>query len=123
MTKEQAASTVIAQIVEGRVDTGLFTDDGAWWSNAGVSIPIADFNQLLTSLHEQTEHGIAVTAGPIAVCGDKLFFEATSQARLKNGKAYANRYAFVALFEGDLIREMREYSDTAHVFDTFEIAL
>lgn len=123
MSRTETALAMVRGIVSGNVDFTLFTPDAQWWSNAGVFIPLADFNALLGSLHEQTVSGIEVTPGPAHIDGDKVYFEATSQAELKNGKSYANRYAFVVRFDGDLIAEAREYSDTAHVYDTFDISL
>ena len=123
MNRKEAVTAVMAQIREGRIDPALFTANGSWWSNAGASFPIADFNALLLSLHERTEAGITVTPGEMFEFGDRMFFEATSQAKVSDGRDYANRYAFVVNFEGDLIREVREYSDTAHVLAAFDLAL
>lgn len=123
MSNQETALKVLELIESGSVDTALFTSGGQWWSNAGVYFPIADFNALLAQLHAATEKGIRVSPEAVLEQGNIVVIEATSLAALKSGKTYANRYAFVIRFEGSLIGEVREYSDTAHIFDTFDLKL
>ena len=42
-------------------------------------------------------------------------------ARLVDGRVYANHYIFLFHFSGEAIREVREYSDSAHVNATFDL--
>lgn len=123
MDRQALALKVLEQIETGAVDPAGFQPDGQWWSNAGFSMSVADFNALLGTLHEQTEQGIAVTPDRVLEVDDTVLIEATSHAMLRNGTTYANRYAFVFRFSHDGLKEVREYSDTAHVFDTFNLKL
>lgn len=118
---QEKALALLAKIKAGSIADAPFTADAIWWWNGGLSFPVAEFNALLGQLHAQTLEGIAIIPGLIMTQGDSLIIEATSAATLKNGKQYANRYIFLIHFDGDRIREVREYSDTAHVIATFDM--
>lgn len=123
MTESQQATalTILAEIANGRVPPERFRPDAHWWWNGGLDVPVTAFNALLADLHDQMAEGIVVTTGLILSNGDSIAIEATSDGALKNGKHYANRYMFVFHFDGELVREVREYSDSAHVLATFEL--
>ncbi|MCT2399306.1 nuclear transport factor 2 family protein [Novosphingobium mangrovi (ex Huang et al. 2023)] len=121
MGRQETALMVLGEIKTGAIDPARFEPDGIWWSNAGFSLSIAEFNGLLGLLHEQTEAGIAVTPGRVLEVDDTVVIEATSHAMLRNGTRYDNRYAFLFRFEDEVLSEVREYSDTAHVFQTFDL--
>ncbi len=118
---QEKALALLAKIKTGTIKDAAFTEDAIWWWNGGMSFPITEFDALLGQLHAQTMEGIAITPGLIMTQGDSLMIEATSASLLKNGKQYANRYIFLIHFDGDCIREVREYSDTAHVIATFDM--
>jgi ketosteroid isomerase-like protein len=99
----------------------LFTDDARWWWNGGIDITVGEFDALLGTLHAQTVHGIHVTPGLTVAQDDHLFVEATSRASLKNENLYDNRYVFLFHFRGDKVALVKEYSDTAHVKETFAL--
>jgi uncharacterized protein len=46
--------------------------------------------------------------------GDWVIAETVGTGPMRNGNDYRNVYAFVLRIEGELIREMREYMDTAY---------
>ena len=46
--------------------------------------------------------------------GDWVIAEAVGTGPMLNGNQYRNVYAFMLRVEGDVIREMREYMDTAY---------
>ena len=46
--------------------------------------------------------------------GDWVIAETVGTGPMLNGNSYRNVYAFVLRVEGDVIREMREYMDTAY---------
>ncbi|WP_221793009.1 nuclear transport factor 2 family protein [Aquisediminimonas sediminicola] len=119
--QQENALTLLAKIQTGSIADAPFTEDAIWWWNGGLSFPIAAFDALLGQLHAQTLEGIAIIPGLIMTQGDSLMIEATSASGLKNGKQYNNRYIFLIHFDGDRIREVREYSDTAHVIATFDM--
>ena len=123
MTDErtQQALAILAAIGTGAVPLGSFAADAHWWWNGGLDLPVADFAALIAELHVQTEAGIAIVPGLILAEGDRVMIEATSAARLTNGRIYDNRYIFLFHFAGDAIRGVREYSDSAHVNAVFEL--
>lgn len=120
--RTQRALGILAAIGTGAVPLYPFTPDAHWWWNGGLDLPVAEFAALLADLHGRTEDGIAITPGLTMADGDSVMIEATSAARLTNGRVYANRYIFLFHFTGDAIREVREYSDSAHVNATFDLA-
>lgn len=119
--RTQRALAILSAIGTGVVPIAPFTSDARWWWNGGLDLPVADFAALLADLHTQTESGIAITPGLILAQDDSVMVEATSAARLTNGRIYDNRYVFLFHFTGDAIREVREYSDSAHVNATFDL--
>jgi ketosteroid isomerase-like protein len=119
--KQRNALALLAKIQTGSIADQAFTTDARWWWNGGLDFAIAEFDTLLGQLHTQTVAGIDVEPGLIMAQGDSVMIEATSASLLKNGKRYANRYLFLIHFDGDRIREVREYSDTAHVLATFDM--
>lgn len=119
--RTQHALAILAAIGSGAVPLAPFTPEARWWWNGGLDLPVAEFAALLAELHEQTESGIAIEPGLIIAQGDSVMIEATSAARLTNGRIYDNRYIFLFHFASDAIREVREYSDSAHVNATFDL--
>ncbi len=119
--REKQALEILSAIGTGLIALDPFTPDARWWWNGGLDLPVAAFRDLLAELHTQTEAGIIVTPGLIIAQGDTVMVEATSYAKLTNGRVYDNRYIFLFHFTGDAIREVREYSDSAHVNATFDL--
>ncbi|WP_179102052.1 nuclear transport factor 2 family protein [Sphingopyxis sp. KK2] len=120
--RTQRALAILAAIGTGAVPVEQFTPDARWWWNGGLDLPVAEFAALIAELHMQTESGIAITPGLILAQDDSIMVEATSSARLTNGRIYDNRYIFLFHFDGDRVRTVREYSDSAHVNATFDLA-
>ncbi len=120
-TRRQIALALLTSIGTGSVAGMPFTEDASWWSNADLAFPIETFEALLGRLHSETVAGIHVTPGLVIEQGDHMVVEATSESQLRKGGRYANRYLFLIHFSGDKIREVREYSDTAHAFASFDL--
>ncbi len=119
--RAQCALAILAAIGTGVVPLAPFTPDAHWWWNGGLDLPVADFAALIADLHAKTESGITIATGLVLAQDDHLMVEATSAARLPNGRTYDNRYIFLFRFAGDAIRGVREYSDSAHVNAVFDI--
>lgn len=67
--------------------------------------------------------GVLPLAGPIVfevgamVCeGDRVWFEAQSEATLKGGAEYRNHYIFQLRVLGEAIVEYKEFGDTLHIW-------
>ncbi|MBL8649518.1 MAG: hypothetical protein JNL35_03850 [Sphingopyxis sp.] len=119
--RTQRALDILAAIGTGVVPLAPFTPDARWWWNGGLDLAVAEFAALLADLHGRTEDGIAITPGLILAQDDSVMIEATSAARLTNGRIYDNRYIFLFHFAGEAIRAVREYSDSAHVNAVFDL--
>jgi len=49
--------------------------------------------------------------------GDWVAAETTARGMLRNGNHYENSYVFIAQIEGDRVKFLREYMDTAYAHD------
>ncbi|MFN3817689.1 nuclear transport factor 2 family protein [Blastomonas sp.] len=121
MEIEQSALAVLAAIAKGSVAAGSFTPDARWWWNGGMDFPVAEFDSLLGQLHAQMVKGIVIVPGLVIQQPGTVMIEATTESPLKDGRIYSNRYVFLFHFDGNRIREVREYSDSAHVLATFDL--
>lgn len=115
------ALKLLADIGTGALDTALFTPDARWWWNGGLDLTVAEFAAILAQLHTQMADGVRIAPGLVLAQGDSVMVEATTKSPLKDGRIYDNRYIFLIHFSGDRIREVREYSDSAHVQATFDL--
>lgn len=120
--KQRIALDILGSIARGKLPMEHFTPEAHWWWNGGLDLEVAAFDALLGELHAQMERPIVVTPGLMLHGEGTLMVEATSDGLLKNGKVYANRYVLLLHFAGDAVREVREYSDSAHVLATFDLA-
>lgn len=93
-------------------------DDAVWWTSMGTKSK----QDML-----DTAQGLSlVLAGPIrfeidtvTAEDDRVAIEARSQADLKNGRRYANKYHFLIRVRAGQIVEVREHCDTHHAIETF----
>lgn len=120
--KKQTALAILEQLKTGAFDETLFTPDAHWWANTGHSFPLAQFVQIIGALAATTVDGIKIDPGLVLEDGDHVVVEATSNIPLVDGKVYANRYLFLFVFADGLVREVKEYNDTAHVAESFDLA-
>jgi ketosteroid isomerase-like protein len=47
--------------------------------------------------------------------GDRVVVEGEGRGMLANGREYHNRYTYWLTFDGPILRELREYMDTAYI--------
>lgn len=66
-----------------------------------------------------TRTALEITPTAAIAQGDKVAVEATSYAKLKNGKVYQNQYHFLFEFRDGKILSVKEYMDTKHAYDIF----
>lgn len=52
--------------------------------------------------------------------GDWVVAQTIARGKLRNGNDYENHYVFVARVEGDQVKSLREYMDTAYAHDISE---
>lgn len=119
--RERRALAILAEIGTGALSPEHFAPGARWWWNGGLDVPLTEFGDLLARLHGETEAGIAVAPGLVIEGDEVVMVEATSHAALTNGRVYDNRYVFLFAFDGVLVRQVREYSDSAHVLATFDL--
>ncbi|TVT24148.1 nuclear transport factor 2 family protein [Amycolatopsis acidiphila] len=97
------------------------TDDATWW--VAGDLPIsgdhdkAGISQMVTGIAAMAAGPIKFTPVGFTAEGDRVSVETESEADLKNGKHYSNKYHLVFEFEGDRISRIREYTDTKRVHE------
>ncbi len=129
----------------------LFTPEATWWADGGRDrrwsdvegpvdtdpemlvvgrVLVSQRGQRIGQIQQAYKGGLRVEAHRITV--DDRFeesglvcVEAVSEGeRLANGRMYQNRYSFVlGITPEGLIEEVREYCDTQHAFDVYELDL
>ncbi|KAA9108214.1 nuclear transport factor 2 family protein [Microbacterium rhizomatis] len=148
-----AALRLLAAIGAGDQPTflSLFTPDATWWADGGRSrrwshpeappetapdillvgrVRVSERGARISELQGSYAKGLRIAAHRI-IEDDRfaesglVCVEAVSEGeRVANGRMYQNRYAFVlTVTAGGLIDEVREYCDTQHAFDVYELDL
>ncbi|WP_218647463.1 nuclear transport factor 2 family protein [Sphingobium lactosutens] len=117
----ERALGVLRELASGAIDKSSFTPDATWWSVTGQHFPMEQFLAILAMLHERTIGGIVIDTGLVIDNGEQVVVEATSDVPLVDGGRYANRYLFLIHFRDGLIREVREYNDSAHLMAAFKL--
>lgn len=119
-TTREAAIAIIRAIGEGALPLANFTDDATWWMLGQGTLPIVRMNNLIGDFQADRLAGkgrmdiVGVTAD-----GDRVAVEAKAEYPLRGGATYSGDYHFLLRFEGDKVREVREYFDTAHAARAF----
>ena len=91
----------------------FLADDFVWWA-AGMGEIQAEVLKFGEMLDPHIDGKMQMKVHSILVEGNKCAVEAESFAKLKNGNTYNNHYHFKISFEGDKIKEVKEYNDTKH---------
>lgn len=108
------AQRYLACMAAGDLDgaLALATADARFWTPGLPEMDSAGLRAFFAQVLPLVEH-MQFTSEGHAVQGDRVALEASSQASLRNGRTYANRYHFLFRFDGERIAEVREYCDTA----------
>ncbi|MFF2108439.1 hypothetical protein CJ179_13510 [Rhodococcus sp. ACS1] len=99
--------------------------EATYWVSGGIdgmsgSYDKAGLGALLSGVTSVYENGVLEITPTAAIAqGDKVAVEATSYAKLKNGKVYQNQYHFLFKFRDGKILSVKEYMDTKHAYDIF----
>ncbi|NMN97530.1 nuclear transport factor 2 family protein [Antrihabitans stalactiti] len=101
--------------------------EGTYWVSGGIEGMSGTYDKeglgaLLSGVTTVYEDGaLEVTPTGAIAQGDKVAVEATSYAKLKNGKVYQNAYHFLFEFRDGKILSVKEYMDTKHAYDIFYV--
>jgi uncharacterized protein (TIGR02246 family) len=123
---EQSRAVVlgyIAALDHGDPETlrAAFTPDATWWLSGDLPVsgtwtgPDAIIDEFLAAMMQRLDAGRPVVREVKSVIadGDAVAVEWSTRATARDGSGYENDYAFVFEVEGDRIRAVREYVDTA----------
>jgi ketosteroid isomerase-like protein len=99
--------------------------EATYWVSGGIDGMSGSYNKdglgaLLSGVTSVYENGaLEITPTAAIAQGDKVAVEATSHAKLKNGRVYQNQYHFLFEFRDGKILSVKEYMDTKHAYDIF----
>lgn len=95
----------------------MMTTDATWWipgvgewDKAQLAAGMGAADRCFAS--PITPEFLGITAE-----GDRVAVESVSNADIVDGSRYNNRYHCLVIFQGDAIREVREYCDTKYAAD------
>lgn len=100
-------------------------DDCTWWISGNVpgisgSYSKQEMGELLSGIVNVYKQGaLPITPGSMTAEGKRVAVEAESCSELNNGRVFKNTYHFLFEVDGERITNIREYSDTLHMYETF----
>jgi ketosteroid isomerase-like protein len=97
------------------------TDDMTWWAPGLGELAPEKLISMVESLASVLDQPIRFTVHDIIVEDDRVAAEVASYAALKSGKIYNNKYHFKFLVRAGAIAKIREYHDTKHAFEVFDL--
>jgi uncharacterized protein len=92
--------------------TGTMPASG-WWDREG-------FFATVRMMADALAGPITMRIGDVTAEEDRVWFEAESEAMLTNGVCYANTYVIGVRVRDGKIAEMKEFSDSLHVFESID---
>ena len=92
--------------------TGTLPASG-WWDRDGFLASAQMFSGVLAG-------PITMRIGDVTAEDDRVWFEAESEAALTDGGTYANTYVIAVRVRDGKIVEMKEFSDSLHVFEKID---
>jgi ketosteroid isomerase-like protein len=95
--------------------------DMRFWAPGVGEISLEQYLAIVQSIVPLLKTPLSFKVHDVIRDGDRLGAEVESHAQLKNGKVYNNKYHFKILLSGDKISEIREYADTKHLAETFDL--
>lgn len=74
--------------------------------------------QFVPMIRQLFPTGLNMTIHQVLADGERVAAECSSDARLADGRTYANRYVFLFEFAGDRIKSVKEYNDSHYAKET-----
>jgi uncharacterized protein len=125
-TNKDIALSWFQALVSGEAETavGLIADDfryfltgtmpaSGWWDKDGFLASAQMFSGVLAG-------PITMRIGDVTAEDDRVWFEAESEAPLVGGGTYANTYVIAIKVRDGKVVEMKEFSDSLHVFEAID---
>ena len=112
-TRHAAATAVVLGIRDGQVPVEHFTPDATWTVLGQPPAPLEAFLKGFEGLTRMRVGEGEMTIYGITDGGDRVAVEAEGNLPLQFDLVYRNQYHFLFEFEGDRIRAVKEYMDTA----------
>jgi ketosteroid isomerase-like protein len=125
-TTKELALTWFQALVSGDAETAasLIDDDfryfltgtmpaSGWWDKQGFFDSARMFSGVLAG-------PITMRVGDVTAEDDRVWIEADSEASLAAGGSYTNAYVIAMRVRDGKVVEMKEFSDTLHVFEAID---
>jgi ketosteroid isomerase-like protein len=115
-------------LVEGDMDTAvgnMHEDFRCFFSGTLASSGWGDSEKFFSnakSFGGSLSGPVTTHVGDVTAEGDRVWFEAVTQAPLRDGGQYRNMYVMAVRVRDGKIIGLKEYGDTHHVFEVMEAA-
>lgn len=112
------AREFVRQVCGGRVDPALMTGDFRHWTAITGELTADQLNEVMGRVVALFTSDFVIEVDSIIAEGNRVALEAHSEADLRSGDLYRNRYHILFEFAEDgRIRRMNEHMDSQHVID------
>lgn len=115
------ARRFIETMHEGHFD--LLVEDGIFWVSGSTPFSGTKTKQEMVALFETlktiSNDRLVMRITSVTAQDDRVALEAEAVMTLHNGRRYANQYNTLLVIRDGLVRSVKEYSDTAHMLETF----
>lgn len=115
-SKTEIAWSYFEHLTNGELDAAaaLLDDEGTWWTcGSRDTKPMAVHKELFPKAMAMVP--FRFTLRQAVAEGDTVVLELESHAVMPDGEPYDNVYSFIITMRGDLLSEVREYSDSLYV--------
>jgi ketosteroid isomerase-like protein len=124
---KEVVSEFFSVFSTGNVDKilGCLTEDATWWVAGSIPHMSGEYSKtvfgglLRNAVTLYKGNALRITPSSMISEGDSVAVEADGYAELNDGRLYVNHYHFCVQVQDTRIREVREYSDTQHMFVIF----
>jgi ketosteroid isomerase-like protein len=115
---KETARLFVRQVCGGKVDPALMTDDFVHWTAITGELDCDELNAVMRRVVSLFTSPFVIEVDSIIAEGNRVALEAHSEADLRSGELYRNRYHILFEFAADgRIRRMNEHMDSQHVLD------
>ena len=118
---KETARLFVRQVCAGAVDPALTTDDFVHWTAITGGLNRDELNAAMGRVVTLFTSPFAIEVDGIIAEGGRVALEGHSEADLRSGDLYRNRYHILFEFTPDgRIRRVNEHMDSQHVLDVIQ---
>jgi len=111
-SNKHVAEVFLKSLGQGKLETGLITDDMGYWSRKYGTNTKEVIAQRLAMWPDCFVNGVEMQIQSETAEDNRVSIEATGKSQLKNGTPYNDAYHFLFIFRDGKISQVHEYNDT-----------